>query len=107
MIVIPTPEPTPTPDNWWKEEVFKLTDEAGMSRADVECAIQHESGWNPNKISPVNKNGTIDKGLWQINSVHEQPDNVTLNPIRATQFSIKLWKDRGWGQWFGWATYCK
>lgn len=99
MIVIPTPEPTPvpTPDNWWKEEVFKLTDEAGMNREIVENIIKCESGWNPKAVGDGGKSW----GIWQIYSVAhpEMTKEVAFNPIRSTQYAVKLFEQRGYHPW--------
>jgi Lysozyme like domain len=41
-----------------------------------------ESGGNTSAVSPPNRNGTIDYGMWQINSIHKF--EYVLDPIRAT-----------------------
>ncbi len=62
-----------------------------------------ESGGDPNAINTANSDGSIDRGLWQINSVHTQFQQSKLfdpayNAFVAFQIS-------GGSNWFPWATY--
>jgi hypothetical protein len=90
-----------------RDRVLAMTDEAGMDRATVICTVQHESSWNSNPKPHVNDNGTIDKGLWQINSIHKQPDSITLDPIKSTEYAINLWRNQGFSPWMAYTTYCR
>ena len=83
----------------WQDEVMSMLKEAGI---DVEYAseiIDCESKWNPDNFH-VNK-GSIDRGLWQINSVHhpEVSMSCSYDPICATRESIRIIKTRGFGEW--------
>ena len=62
-----------------------------------------ESGGSVAAINTSNANGTVDRGLWQINSVHTQFTTSKLfdpayNAYAAFQIS-------GGSNWFPWATY--
>ena len=88
-----------------KEAVFALTDAAGMKRGDVECTIKNESGWNP-RITHLDGDGTVDEGLWQINSSHHLPESITLDPMKSTEYAVSLWKERGWSPWNAYRQFC-
>lgn len=61
--------------------------------------IQCESKWDADDYN-VNKN-SIDLGLWQINSVHEDISNADkLNYKKATEWTIKKrLNDGNWSAW--------
>jgi len=62
-----------------------------------------ESGLNPYAYNPSNTNGTQDKGLYQINTVH----NATLarhgldpwKPEHNVKFARMLYDKNGWQDW--------
>jgi predicted NACHT family NTPase len=62
-----------------------------------------ESNFNPNARNPHNKDGTVDGGLWQINSVHDKKlDALGLDkfdPEDATTFARMLYEERGFRDW--------
>ena len=64
--------------------------------------IQAESGFNDQAWN-VNDNGSIDVGLWQINSIHfKQPGcslKEVIDPIDATNCAYSIWKASGWNVW--------
>lgn len=55
-----------------------------------------ESGGNPNAENK-NTNGSIDRGLWQINSVHGGLS--TTNIEGNVKAAIKINKEQGWSPW--------
>lgn len=79
---------------------------AGFTSQNLVIAIavaMAESGGDPNAINTTNTNGSIDRGLWQINSVHKQFQTSRLfdpayNAFAAFQIS-------GGSNWFPWASY--
>ena len=79
---------------------------AGFTGKNLVIAIavaMAESGGDPNAINTANKDGSIDRGLWQINSVHTQFQQSRLfdpayNAFAAFQIS-------GGSNWFPWASY--
>lgn len=52
---------------------------------------------NPNAINTYNSNGSIDEGIFQINSIHNQPD--MFNYKKNIEFAHKLFKKKGWSPW--------
>jgi hypothetical protein len=59
-----------------------------------------ESGGNPNALNH-NTNGSIDRGLWQINSVHGTQS--TLDPLANAQAAVAI-SNHG-SNWQPWTTY--
>jgi len=66
-----------------------------------------ESGWRENAVNNSNRNGSVDQGLWQINTVHRNeswyPKNLN-DPYQSTVAAFNLWKRRG-GSWGDWTVY--
>lgn len=56
-----------------------------------------ESGGNP-RATNNNSNGTVDRGLWQINSVHGYKGNM-FNPLTNARAALKVYKKQGLGAW--------
>ena len=52
---------------------------------------------NPNAINEYNRNGSIDQGIFQINSVHGQTN--MFNYKANIDFAYKLFKKKGWSPW--------
>lgn len=82
-----------------KEQVFQMTDKAGMNRVNVNAVITCESNWNPKAISK-----TTDVGLWQINNlVHILPGSISweqaLDVQESTNYAILLWQKHGFSPW--------
>ena len=96
----------------------ELVREATVSEADVvseivkvfgkegkEVALQAincsygESKWNSLAVN-VNKNWSVDRGIFQVNSVHKMnyrdAHNYKLNIAKA----YEIWKIRGWKAWY-------
>ena len=59
-----------------------------------------ESSGNPNATNN-NSNGTVDRGLWQINSVHSQfdPNRLLTDPLYNAQAAVAIEKSSGLGAW--------
>ena len=71
------------------------------------CAVQAESSWNAGaRNDGGNTNGTNDRGLWQINSIHGVSDDVRFNWRLATEWARAHWERHGWQPWFGWQANC-
>jgi Lysozyme like domain len=62
-----------------------------------------ESGLKPTAYNPINKNGSTDGGLWQINTVHDKKLKELglnkYNPEDATKFARMLYEKNGWQDW--------
>lgn len=52
----------------------------------------------------VNTNGSIDYGLWQINSVHNLPVSQLKDPQGNANAAFKIWSDAG-RSWRPWSTF--
>ena len=66
----------------------------------IAIALWESDGGNPQAIH-VNKDGSIDRGLWQLNN-KQQPysDECALNPMCATLAAAEIYKKwKGWGAW--------
>lgn len=66
-----------------------------------------ESSWNPAAVNDKNRNGSIDRGLFQINSVHQgnswYPTNP-FDPLQSAKAAYAIWQ--GAGQTFrDWTVY--
>ncbi|HNU95907.1 MAG TPA: transglycosylase SLT domain-containing protein [Candidatus Magasanikbacteria bacterium] len=81
---------------WVLGEIAK----AGLNTKEAEIIITCESRWKPDAIG-VNKNGSYDVGLWQINSIHKNISNAgKMDYKEATKWAIdKRLKDGSWRAW--------
>jgi len=71
------------------------------STANLAAAVAlAESGGNPSSVNH-NSNGTIDRGLWQINSIHGKLS--TLNPLKNAKAAVKL--SGGGKNWQPWVAF--
>lgn len=81
-------------------------------------AICHHVGWRGRDITRavalmwaesgrwtqawhVNPNKSIDRGLFQVNSIHDsqiKPED-TMKPLPNAQYAYKLWTGAGWRPW--------
>ena len=79
-------------------EVLAMLTEEGIDISKADRIIACESSWRPTAVNQ-NRNGSNDKGLWQLNSIHRIPDEVRLDPIKSTEEAIKLIKAQGFTPW--------
>lgn len=59
-----------------------------------------ESGGRPDAVNTSNSNGTIDRGLWQINSIHGSQS--TLDPVANARAAVAI--SKGGTDWRPWCT---
>jgi hypothetical protein len=59
-----------------------------------------ESGGNPNAVNGSNSNGSTDRGLWQINSIHGSQS--TLDPLANARAAVGI--SKGGTDWRPWCT---
>ena len=92
--------------SYWRDtaNVKKLIRETFPEDPLVAVAVATcESGLNPKAYNPTNSNGSVDGGLWQINSVHDKQLQAMgldkFNPEHATQFARMLYEKNGWNDW--------
>jgi len=81
---------------------------AGFTGNDLKVAVAiagAESGWNPTATNH-NSNGTIDYGVWQINSIHADILKMgAWNDVNTNaQMAMKVYKDAG-NKFTPWVTY--
>ncbi len=57
-----------------------------------------ESGGNP-RASHRNKNGSTDRGLWQINSVHGYPAGSSFQPLQNARQAVAVYHSQGFRAW--------
>ena len=84
-----------------KEWVLNEVKRAGLDVVEADCIITHESRWD-NWATHWNTNGSIDYGLWMINSVHKKTISVEdrFNYKKATRWAIaKRLHDGNWNAW--------
>lgn len=55
-----------------------------------------ESSGDPNSVGH-NANGSVDRGLWQINSVHGSLS--TTNVLANAKAAVKIYNESGWSPW--------
>ena len=64
---------------------------------------QCESGLNQNAYNPNNNNGSVDRSIFQINSVHDaRLEELGLDPWRVEdniEFARMLYDESGWSPW--------
>lgn len=58
-----------------------------------------ESGLNPEATNTSNKNGTIDRGIMQINSIHDTNGYDLYDVQDNLEFARKLYEESGWQPW--------
>lgn len=91
------------------DELVAIVKGAGWSGDDVAIGasiIKAESNGSPSAINKFNSNGTVDRGLWQINSIHEhmlQPGDDWFDPAVSTRLARRIYSDSG--NWVPWSTY--
>ena len=85
-------------ENPLKTQVLAMLTNEGIDTVKADRIIACESTWNP-QATNLNRNGSNDMGLWQINSVHGLSDDVRLDPIKSTEFAVELIKKKGFAPW--------
>lgn len=74
---------------------------AGLNVRQAEALVNCESTWNYKAVNKMNRNGSNDKGLWQINSIHKNiSDAEKLDYKASTKWAIaKRLADGNWSAW--------
>jgi len=85
-------------------DVARAAIDAGFTPAQALTAVQiayHESGFSAGATNR-NSNGSVDYGLWQINSVHGFPELKTQqwrDPATNARLAKKVYDKQGWNAW--------
>lgn len=84
-----------------KSYVLGEIKKAGLNVRQADALVSCESRWDYKAINNKNRNGTNDKGLWQINSIHTDiSDADKLDYKAATAWAIaKRLNDGNWSAW--------
>lgn len=62
--------------------------------------MRAESGCDPNADNTgLNKDGTVDIGLLQINSIHGYTKAHMLNPHENIKAGYRIWRTQGYKAW--------
>lgn len=80
-----------------------ICDKFGVYDCKMALAVARaESGMNPEAWN-INKNGTIDVGIFQINSIHFNQPGCSLrevvDPKKNVDCAYSIWKRQGWHPW--------
>jgi cell wall-associated NlpC family hydrolase len=85
--------------------VANVLRQAGFSESEVPIFMaiaKAESGWRPDAVNDKNRNGSIDRGLFQINSVHQgnpwYPTNPS-DPLQSAKAAYAIFKSQGLKAW--------
>ena len=72
----------------------------GPSRASGTMAaiVLAESGGDPSAVNR-DANGTVDRGLWQINSSHGYPADQSLQPLPNAREAVAVFRSQGLSAW--------
>lgn len=90
-------------DGLGKGQIMNLWTRAGGSaaKANLAAAVALAESGGETTASNRNKNGTIDRGLWQINSVHGALS--TFSPTGSARAAVKI--SSGGRNWTPWVAY--
>lgn len=87
----------PTMEEWVMAEIKKAKIDEKKAYAIISC----ESKWNESAYN-INKNKTIDAGIWQINSIHYNKDFTIKDALdykKATHWAIAKIEKQGFEPW--------
>lgn len=89
------------------EEIISVARQAGFPDNVIDVAVSIALAESSGNIYATNKNynGSIDYGLWQINSIHKPDKSRIFDPLYNAQFAVMLWRRRG--NFNDWVTYKK
>jgi soluble lytic murein transglycosylase-like protein len=81
-----------------------LTQYFGAKAGYAKRLAQCESGRNPKAVSKPNRNGTIDYGYMQINSIHRNKVNGNLQSLLDLETNIRVASQiyADWGNFSAW-----
>ena len=82
------------------EEFRELVEKYPWNSRIMLAIMRAESGCNPNSDNTgLNRDGSNDKGLFQINSIHGFSDAERLDPIRNIEIAFRIWQSQGYRAW--------
>jgi hypothetical protein len=88
-------------------QIALVANQAGFTGANLGIAVAvalAESGGNTDAVNTANSDGSTDRGLFQINSVHSDllSSGQWNNPNDNARMAYSVWHGQGWQ---GWSTY--
>ncbi len=98
-------------------EIAGLLREAGVPASMIDkmvCTAYYESQWRDRSWNARNNNGSIDRGLFQVNSIHLKGpngicDELTADdlwsPTKNTACAAKILKAQGLNAWYGYRAH--
>lgn len=94
--------------NYSDEEIVWIVLNAGWKGEDAvigSSIVKAESGGNPGAINTANSDGSVDRGLWQINSIHDGklPGKNRFDPAVSTELARIIYREGG-NSWNAWST---
>jgi peptidoglycan hydrolase-like protein with peptidoglycan-binding domain len=84
-------------------DVAQLARDAGIPRDQLVTCVaiaMAESGLRPWAYNDRNPNGTVDRGLWQVNQVNDDSDELFSAEINAAWMARLSGRGRSWRAWF-------
>jgi len=119
ILPLPTLTPTPTPKyvnryagDKYADYIWSKWAPHGNRAQAVALCTNIAEGHLDDSAYNVNKDGSNDKGCWQWNSIHNLPDSLTMDCIKATDYTYAVWEKRlnmgitdGFqGMWYGYGS---
>ncbi len=83
-------------------EVASWSRAVGWTGDDLVTAIavaKAESSWNAAAVNRANRNGSIDYGLFQINSIHNPTEQEKTDGPANARRAYQIWRASGWRAW--------
>lgn len=100
--VLPSPRPkyASSQNSGRCEEFRELVEKYPWDSKIMLAIMRAESGCNPRSDNTgLNCDGSNDKGLLQINSIHGFSDAERLDPIRSIEIAFRIWQNQGYRAW--------
>ncbi len=88
-------------------EVIDILNGTGWPRdvwATAAAVFRAESGWDPRATSyQPNADGSIDRGIVQLNSRYFPDQELAFDPVRAIAKALELYRGRKFGPWYAYS----
>lgn len=88
----------------WEDGVKSIIEDYKLDWKIAKRIIYCESQFNPNAKN-INRNGSEDIGLWQINDLWDISENERLDPIKSTYATVRIVVTHGWDEWVTYRKY--
>lgn len=84
-----------------EEQIRQYIKDLWGDKADEAFAVLscENNGLNPTAKNTGNSNGSVDGGIFQINSIHGLPDDVVYNWKRNIAYAYSIYLKQGWRPW--------